>query len=338
VYDGHDTDPTIEGPKFYKRNGYYYIFAPAGGVPTGWQLVLRSRNVYGPYERKVVLHQGNTPVNGPHQGAWVNTANGEDWFLHFQDKEAYGRVVHLQPLKWVNDWPVIGIDRDGDGTGEPVSTYKKPAGVGPLSMITPPDSDEFNSSVLGLQWQWQANPAATWCFPDSLKGALRLYSVQKPAEARNLWDLPNLLLQKFPAEEFTVTSSFSFKPSSKPLNERTGLVVFGLSYAALELKATKEGIKLAYAVCQDADKGKIPEERILADIPGGNIILRVQVKKGGICRFSYSNDGSSFTEAGSPFTARPGKWVGAKVGLYCTRDTSTNDAGYALVDWFRVHP
>ncbi len=103
VYDGHETDATIEGPKIYKRNNFYYIFAPAGGVPTGWQLVLRSKNIYGPYERKVAMDQGKSPVNGPHQGAWVNTQTGEDWFLHFQDKEAYGRVVHLQPMKWVND-------------------------------------------------------------------------------------------------------------------------------------------------------------------------------------------------------------------------------------------
>ncbi|MFL5772331.1 MAG: glycoside hydrolase 43 family protein, partial [Flavisolibacter sp.] len=120
VYDGHETDPTIEGPKFYKYKGWYYIFAPAGGVATGWQLVLRSKNIYGPYERKVVMDQGSSKINGPHQGAWVRTQTGEDWFLHFQDKDAYGRVVHLQPMKWINEWPVIGIDRDGDGKGEPV--------------------------------------------------------------------------------------------------------------------------------------------------------------------------------------------------------------------------
>src|ERR1044071_10189259 len=100
VFDGHDQDPTTEGPKFYKRNGYYYIFAPAGGVPTGWQLVLRSKSVYGPYERKVVMDQGASSVNGPHQGAWVTTQTGEDWFFHFQDQEAYGRVGALRPMKW----------------------------------------------------------------------------------------------------------------------------------------------------------------------------------------------------------------------------------------------
>ncbi len=146
VYDGKAMDPTIEGPKFYKRNGFYYIFAPAGGVKQGWQLVLRSRNVYGPYERKVVMDQGSTPVNGPHQGAWVDTKSGEDWFIHFQDKGAYGRVVHLQPMKWINDWTVIGNDNDGDGKGEPVLAQKKP-NVGKIYPIeTPAESDEFTTS------------------------------------------------------------------------------------------------------------------------------------------------------------------------------------------------
>jgi beta-xylosidase len=103
VFDGHDKNPTIEGPKFYKRNGYYYIFAPAGGVETGWQLALRSRNVYGPYEPRVVLAQGKTQINGPHQGGWVETLPGQPWFIHFQDKGAYGRVVHLQPVRWIDD-------------------------------------------------------------------------------------------------------------------------------------------------------------------------------------------------------------------------------------------
>lgn len=73
---------------------------------------------------ETVLAQGNSPVNGPHQGGWVDTPTGEDWFMHFQDVGAYGRLVHLQPMKWVDDWPVIGIDKDGDGCGEPVLTYK----------------------------------------------------------------------------------------------------------------------------------------------------------------------------------------------------------------------
>src|SRR5699024_2685024 len=104
VYDGHGKHPTIEGPKFYKRNGYYYIFAPGGGVTEGWQVVMRSKNVYGPYEDRIVLAQGDTEINGPHQGAWVELESGEDWFIHFQDLNPYGRIVHLNPVKWINDW------------------------------------------------------------------------------------------------------------------------------------------------------------------------------------------------------------------------------------------
>ena len=163
------TDPTIEGPKFYKRNNYYYIFAPAGGVSTGWQLVLRSKNIYGPYERKVVMEQGSSHVNGPHQGAWVTTQTGEDWFIHFQDKDAYGRVVHLQPMKWINDWPVIGIDKDGNGKGDLCSHTKNQMLEKHFRLNTPQECDEFNDAQLGLQWQWQANPKASWEFMNTTR-------------------------------------------------------------------------------------------------------------------------------------------------------------------------
>ncbi|GAB3689057.1 glycoside hydrolase 43 family protein [Spirosoma flavus] len=347
VYDGHETDPTIEGPKFYKRNGYYYIFAPAGGVPTGWQLVLRSKNIYGPYERKVVMDQGKSPINGPHQGAWVDTSpvNGksEDWFLHFQDKEAYGRVVHLQPMKWVNDWPVIGIDTNDDGKGEPVLTYKKPAhSGGPIGKTyptsTPPESDEFDGTTLGLQWQWQANPKGIW-HTMSKQGFLRLYSYKVPDDAKNNWDVPNLLLQKFPAERFMATTKLTFKPNPKLENERTGLIIMGQSYANLILKSAKDGISLVYGVCKKASDGKPEVETVIAKVNAGNpIYLRVEVVEGAKCQFSYSLDGQSFTKTGESFQAEVGRWIGAKLGIFCTRTTQINDSGYADFDWFRVEP
>ena len=83
VFHQEDIAPTIEGPKLYQKDGLYYIFAPAGGVATGWQAVLRSSSIWGPYEYKVVLRQGNTDINGPHQGGWVTAPDGSDWFIHF---------------------------------------------------------------------------------------------------------------------------------------------------------------------------------------------------------------------------------------------------------------
>ncbi len=336
VYDGHITDPTIEGPKFYKRNGYYYIFAPAGGVSTGWQLILRAKNIYGPYERKVVMDQGTTSVNGPHQGSWVNTKTGEDWFLHFQDKEAYGRVVHLQPMQWKKDWPVIGVDKDGDGKGEPVLIHKKP-NVGKRHPVqTPADSDEFNEQTLGLQWQWQANPKATWYFMQPALGTLRLFSDKQLDGTSNLWSAPNLLLQKFPAENFTTTVKLKFVPSTKIENEKAGLIVMGLNYAGLVIKQNKEGLVLTYVETHAADKGTAETEKIVAPISKDWLYLRVKVSKGGLCSFSYGTDNVNFIDAGVRFTAKPGKWVGAKLGLFCSRTTSANDAGFLDIDWWRI--
>lgn len=337
VYDGHEQDGTIEGPKLYKRNSYYYIFAPAGGVPTGWQLVLRSKNIYGPYERKIVMDQGKTPTNGPHQGAWVTTQTGEDWFLHFQDKGPYGRVVHLEPMRWLpNGWPVIGIDQDGDGKGEPVLTYKKPNVGKTYPVATPVESDEFNGNTLGPQWQWMANSKPTWMFLNPGAGMLRLYSDKIPEAAKNLWGVPNVLLQKFPADEFVATTKLTFSPNTKLENEKAGLVIMGFSYADIALKNKKDGIYLVYSLGKDADKGKPEEEKVIAKLNGTTAYLRVKISNGAKCRFSYSTDGKEFVNAGDEFQAEVGRWIGAKVGIFCTRETQINDSGYADFDWFRV--
>ena len=199
IFDGNVNDQeTIEGPKMYKRNGYYYIFAPAGGVKTGWQVVLRSKGIWGPYEYKNVMIQGDTQVNGPHQGAWVDTVTGEDWFLHFQDVYAAGRIVHLQPMKWVDDFPVIGEDKGGYGV--PVSEYKKPdvKGEYPISYIQ--TSDDFKGDTLDLQWQWNANYKKEWY--EMTGGGIKLYAV-KNEEKTTVSDMANLLLQKWAFPEFT---------------------------------------------------------------------------------------------------------------------------------------
>jgi beta-xylosidase/lysophospholipase L1-like esterase len=335
IYDGHDADETVEGPKFYKRNGYYYIFAPAGGVATGWQIALRSRRLFGPYERKMVMAQGGTSINGPHQGAWVDTSTGEDWFFHFQDRGAFGRVVHLQPMRWANDWPVIGADPDGDGCGEPVSSFRKPDTGEMPPVATPIESDEFVGDRLGAQWQWHANPAEWWYATRPDKGVLSLYSVPV-GDAKNLWDVPNLLLQKFPADRFTVTAKLSFFPSDKIRGERTGLVIMGLDYALLALTQTEAGFLLSQNECRDADRGGPEVVLGSALLKSGTVFLRVTVSPDATCRFTYSLNGRDFSGVGSAFTAREGKWIGGKVGLFCSRPVGNNDGGLVEVDWVRV--
>ena len=150
LFDGTKDHPTIEGPKVHKRDGWYYIFAPAGGVATGWQTVLRSRSIMGPYEDRIVLRQGDSVVNGPHQGAWVDAPDGTDWFIHFQSRGLYGRITHLQPMTWREDgWPVIGLPVKGETYGTPVDVWEKPAG-GECETLSLQASDTFIGK-LGLQ-------------------------------------------------------------------------------------------------------------------------------------------------------------------------------------------
>ena len=353
VFDGHEAHPTCEGPKFYKKGGYYYIFHPAGGVPTGWQVVLRSKNVYGPYECKTVLAQGNTSVNGPHQGAWVDTPTGEDWFLHFQDVGAYGRLVHLQPMKWKDGWPVIGTDPDGDGCGEPVLSHRKPDVGRTYPVCTPQESDEFDGYTLSPQWQWHANINEKWAYYAGNRGFVRLYSYPVVPQYRNLWDVANLLLQKTPAPNFTATMKLTFSPTKQYKGERTGLVVMGMDYAALVLENTASGLTLSQVVCHGADKGQPEQVNASVGLKEGTVYLRVKFgcdgrkiaqSEGGhdllvTCDFSYSTDGRTFSPLGTTFQAREGKWIGAKVGTFCTRPAiKANDGGWADVDWFRITP
>ena len=347
AFDGNDgTNHTIEGAKFYKRNGYYYIFAPAGGVATGWQLVLRSRNVFGPYESKIVMSQGKTDINGPHQGAWVDTPSGEAWFLHFQDKGAYGRVLHLNPMEWKSDWPVIGVDTDGDGCGEPVHEYRKPYIDKTVGIVTPAESDEFNSTELGLQWQWHANYQDTFGFTTNM-GYMRIYSHILSPEFVNFWEVPNLLLQKFPAEEFTATTKL--KVSAKDDGQMSGLIVMGWDYAYLGVEKSGEGFILKYVQCKDAEQ-KTPEKTSVVGMldkcrtfEAGlypnyeiDIYLRVKVEAGGKCSFYYSTDGKHFHNVGDTFIARQGKWIGAKVGLFSVAPYG-KERGWVDADWFRIN-
>lgn len=346
VFDGNDgVNHTIEGAKFYKRNGFYYLFAPAGGVVSGWQLVMRSKNVYGPYEARIVMAQGKTDINGPHQGGWVDTPAGESWFLHFQDKGAYGRVLHLNPMKWVNDWPVIGVDKDGDGCGDPVSRYRKPKTGKTYPIETPVESDEFDTRKLGLQWEWHANYQDVFGFTTNM-GYVRIYGHELSPHFKNFWEVPNLLMQKFPAEEFTATAKL--KVSAKDDGQLSGLIIMGWDYSWIGVEKQGEKFLLKQAVCKDAEQGNLEQVSTLAVLEPSRkfeaglfpnyereIYIRVHVDKGAYCRFSYSLDGKKFTEAGTLFKARQGKWIGAKVGMFSVTPHG-KERGWVDVDWFRV--
>ena len=345
IFDGNTNDQvTIEGPKMYKRNGWYYVFAPAGGVKTGWQTVLRARNPFGPYEYRVVMRQGDSPVNGPHQGAWVDTVTGQDFFLHFQDVYAAGRIIHLQPMHWENDWPVIGVNKNGNEYGEPVMEYDKPdigksseelADTDRYPVCEPDTSDDFSSDTMGLQWQWNANFDQSWY---SLRNpGLKLNAVPT-TPLRPLGDTRNILLQKWPAPEFSCVTKLDISDIKD--GDTAGYISLGMNYSAFIIEKC-DGKLAAYHVKGfqdfDCDGAYTEEQKEEVQIEGledntENVYIRYTVKRTGTqdhyelglpvlgapveeTTIEVSLDGKKYT---NPLTipAKAGRWVGMKNGMF----------------------
>jgi hypothetical protein len=346
--------PTLEGPKLYKHNQWYVILAPAGGVPRGWQVALRSRHILGPYEDRVVLAQGRTSVNGPHQGALVDTPSGEWWFVHFQDTGLYGRVVHLNPVTWTDDWPAMGVPgRDSMWEREPVLVHAKPdLPAQPIAL--PQTTDEFDGTDgrLGPQWQWHANHGPGWYDLRTRPGWLRLAA--RPLPEGGLAAAPHLLLQKLPARSFTAETAVDLPegtiegaiPEGRfadgksgqwiPDGTAAGLIVVGQNYAALTVERAPSPATLQVALRID---GRLA---FLAPVGGaGTIRLSVTMVDGGDCRFRFTVGGGREQTIAASFTARPGRWVGAQIGLFAAGRRSSMPPGnraFADFDYLRFSP
>ncbi len=314
---------TLEGPKFYRRDGWYWLFAPAGGVSTGWQSAFRSRSPWGPYEGRVVLRQGGTVVNGPHQGAWVTTPEGEDWFLHFQDRGPIGRVVHLQPMGWGDDgWPRMGTAvRTGELVGEPVAEHDYPAGTEP-DAAAPARSDDFPAGLPGLQWHWQANPRPGWLGPAS-PGLLRL--ALPGADPGTLRNLPNVLGQQIPGRPTTVTTSLCLDDDTE--GARAGLVVLGATYAWVGVE-NRDGAPHLVLRSGDDEYTETPLAEPVALPPRSRVELQVDLDAAPAARFTARCDGRAF--AFDPtFTVTAGRWIGAEIGVFATAPLGASAPGWA---------
>jgi beta-xylosidase len=314
------TGPTAEGTKIFKLNKWYYLSIPEGGVAQGWQTILRSKNIYGPYEKKIVLEKGVTSINGPHQGSLVDTPEGQWWFYHFQSDGAMGRVVHLQPVIWQEEWPVIGVDIDRNGIGEPVYLWRKPDINGDFNITAPQSDDDFNSSVLGLQWQWNHNPVNdSWSLTEK-PGFL----VLKAMKADNFVKARNTLTQKVMGTTGVAIAEMDISSVSE--GQKAGLCSMGGKVTNLLGIMKKEGV---YYIFTESD-GKIMNEKI---IRSKTIFFKVQmnIKDNKSC-FLYSTDNKSFTAIGEYFPVASGYWKGTRIGLFCYN--VTGNEGSVAFNWF----
>lgn len=290
VYDGlSEGNHTIEGPKFYHRDGYYYILAPAGGVEKGHQLALRSKSVYGPYESKKVFDR-----EGIHQGGWVDGR-----FVCFQERGAYGRVLHLLDVCMKDGWPMMRV-----------SKADKPC--------------HLAYDVPALAYQWHSNYDQLYGFASH--DGCRVYGHYVDSSFVNFWSVPNLYMKKFEMETFTDTLSATVTAVAD--GQQSGFIIMGRDYARLAFEFSDGEFVIKYVTCNDADKGKAERTETLAKVKARkynagakdcyacNVDFRISCAKGAVCSLSYSVDGGPFMSVANAFQAREGKWIGAKYGVF----------------------
>jgi beta-xylosidase len=313
VYEG----PTAEGTKIFKRNNFYYLVIPEGGVSGGWQSVCRATNLFGPYTQKTVLHTANG-INGPHQGGLVDTPSGQWWFLHFQEKGAVGRIVHLQPAAWTEDnWLTMGVDMDGDGIGEPVLSHAKPDLGIQCSIAAPATSDEFDAPDLGLQWGWNHNPDNTKWSLTERPGYLRLKSV---GTADSVYHARNTLTQKLMGRTSEATTEL----------DTTGMVD-GQKAGLCLLSRTCDWVGVERRHGTNSIRATISGAGVMGpNFAGNQVWFRATVNLDGQTSLHYSLDGSNFVRIGGDLTLAAGNWKGVKPGLF----SYDSAEGFADFDWF----
>ncbi|WP_320935119.1 glycoside hydrolase 43 family protein [Bacteroides nordii] len=319
VYEG----PVAEGTKLFKKDGYYYISIPEGGVSSGWQTVMRSKNIYGPYESKRVLEMGVTKVNGPHQGALVDTPEGEWWFYHFQSADPQGRVVHLQPVVWEDGFPVIGTDYDKNGIGEPVKVCKKPAVKCDVTPHAPQASDDFSSDKLAVQWQFNHNPANENWSLTSRPGWLEI----KALKAESVRDSRNQFTQKTMGYKGEAIIRMDYSAMTE--GQRAGLECIGNKFCGAGVLVQKDAGTLTPVVYYE-NEGQI--KLIKTVEKGGDPVIYVKLAIDALNnkhQFSYSLDGQNYLECGDSFQEGSRDWKGSRVGLY---SYNTKEEGGSV--WF----
>ncbi|MGV8826984.1 MAG: family 43 glycosylhydrolase [Breznakibacter sp.] len=310
-------DKGLEGSHLYKINGYYYIYATYGGWPAS-QVVFRSTNIMGSYEEKLLLSDDNI-----HQGALVQTQTGEWWTVLFYDKGAFGRLPNLQPVVWVNNWPVIGAN------GKGVTTFRKPNVGGSYPAKVLPTNDNFRHYKLGLQWGWNHNAdPSKWSLFDR-PGFLRLETagvVSGFLEARN-----TLTQRIFGYHSNNIDSYGTIKLHVDQMKEGdvAGLAVFQDPYAFIGIKVVAGERRLIMENDGVAQLGSVVVEPV--------VYLRAVASYGSSkAKFYYSLDNTVYTPFGSELNMAfdLSIFTGNKFSIfnYATQGLG----GYVDVDWFNT--
>ncbi|MBP1967900.1 glycoside hydrolase family 43 protein [Paenibacillus aceris] len=329
----HDSDTIIhqykgsEANKIYKIDGYYYFFHSEVRCEEGKDvrvvIMLRSKSIYGPYEEKELIHTHGIEIDRePNQGGLVQTALGEWYFISHQGTGGYyeGRTLHLLPVTWVDGWPIIGNDTDGDGIGEMVWGGSKPINGYPTTVLS--TNDDFERWVLEPQWEWNHQPKdGKWSLTER-PSYLRLYAC-RPIEKDNFFTVSNIISQRaFRTVHNTATAKIDV--SGMVDEQEAGLCHFAQTYCTIGVQQRKGTRVLKYNNSGTIELG--PQLRV------STIWLRSVWNIDGINRFEYSVDGMHFTSFGGVYQLGWGNYRGDRIGLYCYN--SESEQGYIDADWF----
>lgn len=317
-----------EAAKIYKVNGLFYIFisewsTDAEGRKTDRrQIVLRSRSIEGPFERKVLLERGNGTNRSCCQGALIQAPDGSWWYTHqlVQTRNSYeGRSQFLIPVRWEDGWPLLGLDTDGNGIGNTVWHCRKPIQGKPLKAAQ--TDDDFNSGELAPHWLWDGNPVSgKWSLTEK-KGCLRLYATIPKNTDRKYHTLPNKLVQRKMGKGIdTVTTKMNISAMAE--GQSAGLIFMGYNYAAAGI-ARENGDCRIYTEHRD---NTVAGPRIT----GPWIWLRgcMTQRKG---HFEYSTDGKNYYPAGNTFEMETRGFNGIFIGLFSMNPSGLGHVDY---DWF----
>lgn len=317
----------LEGMHVYKIEGYYYLYGTYGGRD-GIQVALRSENIYGPYEQKVVIRDTTPGVNfGIHQGALIETQTGEWWTILFVDSGPFGRFPSLQPVTWIDGWPMVGVE------GKAVVMHRKPD-VGKSWPVTElPTSDEFEDALLGMQWGWNHNPDPEGWSLTARPGYLRLTTVKVVdglREARN-----TLTQRPFARYDQSIPTMGTVKMEVSHMREGdvAGLAVFQDPYAYIAV--TREEGTWKLIMVNNGEKVASESLGILA--PDQSVYLRtIASNHTEKATFEYSMDNETFFPLGNELSMRfnLSVFTGNKFCLFNFATVETG--GYVDVDWFRV--
>lgn len=342
VFSGNNA----EASKIYKINDTWYLFfaewfvehdkPPKNGKrPTDRrQVVLRSKtkSIYGPYEKKVVLKRGNGIERSCSQGALMKAPDGSWWYIHqlIQNVPSpfQGRPQCLEPVQWVDGWPIIGEDIDGDGIGEPVLQHKKPIAGFPVT--APQTSDEFDKTELGPQWGWNHNPRDThWSLSERpgwlrLKASMPVANHPRKGKRNTFWTACNTVSQRIMGTT-TGTAVAKFDLAGMQPGQSAGFVRFGGVYHLLGIRVDDSGKRQLF-FCDNEGK-----ETAGPAIEGDTLFVRTS-NNGDQAFFEFSQDGKSFQKLGQDFTLGYGMWTGDRLGFFSWNEKQ--EAGWLDVDLF----